>query len=223
MKSLHIINIGYPKCGTTWCWNLLTQQAWFDHPREKENRDLILGKKTVDQYVDEYLKYKITANFDPLMHGIDRYMIYLLQKIETISISVILRNPYEIFWSLYNYYPEFRTKFTFQEFTKNLCSNGWSARPDLILKRWRDFFPLDRIKVFFYEDLKSNPSEFFVDYCSKMNLPTPVLNDLQKVNVSTFQNDNNKITTDLVKEINSNIDRLQEFVDRDISHWKQNI
>ena len=41
MKNNHILNIGYPKCGTTWCWELLAQQPWFSIPREKENYDLI--------------------------------------------------------------------------------------------------------------------------------------------------------------------------------------
>ena len=44
MRINHILNIGYPKCGTTWCWTLLTQQTWFTNPGDKENNDLIEKK-----------------------------------------------------------------------------------------------------------------------------------------------------------------------------------
>ena len=222
MKSSHIINIGYPKCGTTWVWKVLTQQEWFSHPREKENADLTNGISTVDQYSKDYVNYPITANFDPSLLGIDRYMIHLLSEIDTVNVSIILRNPFDLYWSLYNFLiRRHRNSYTFSESIVDLHGDGWFNQTNLILSRWMEFFPPNRFKIFFYEDLKSNPEIFFLNYCSQMNLPVPAILDLQKINVTAYQYSNNLISNDLVALINYDIDQLQSVIDRDISHWKR--
>ena len=71
MKSKHILNIGYPKCGTSWCWHVLQQQPWFSAPREKENQDLMKGI-SVNNYFDSFRDYDITANFTPSNFAVDR-------------------------------------------------------------------------------------------------------------------------------------------------------
>lgn len=219
MKLNHIINIGYPKCGTTWCWEILTQQNWFSYPREKENNDLLFGIKTVDQYILDYNNYNISANFCPNMFGIDRYLICLLHEISTLSVSIILRNPFELYWSLYNFLDP--KNITFLEHTENWHSQGWWNQTDLILARWMEIFPSDRFKIFFYEDLQSNPTLFFENYCDQMHLPEPIILNSKKVNATRYKHTNSEISTNLVDAINWDIDRLQTIVSRDISHWKR--
>jgi hypothetical protein len=222
MKSSHVINIGYPKSGTTWLWAVLEQQEWFSCPREKENTDLTLGITTVDQYIKDYANYNITANFDTSLFAVDQYIIRLLSEIDTTTISIILRNPFELYWSLYNFLNKKHiNSSTFSEYIVILHSQGWMNRTNLILERWIKFFPPERFKIFFYEDLKSNSELFFLNYCSQMNLPIPTILDLQKINVTTYHHRDDQIADDIVATINYDIDQLQILIDRDISHWKR--
>jgi hypothetical protein len=152
MKKQHILNIGYPKCGTTWCWDLLASQAWFSQPREKENYDLVYGIKTVKEYVYDYEKFDITGNFCTAMFAADRYIIQQLSEIPTISISLILRNPFDLYWSMYNFTKEYKHS-TFDQSIKNLIDQGWFNQFSIILQRWLDAFSTERVRLFFYEDL----------------------------------------------------------------------
>lgn len=221
MKLTHIINVGYPKSGTTWLWSALADQPWFSAPREKENRDLTLGIKTIERYIDDYRMYNITANFDTSMFAIDRFVIRQLQQISNVTTSIILRNPFEIYWSQYNFLPGIEFRYSYDEYTNNLYDQGWFNRTDLILDRWQDVFSSDRFNVFFYDDLKSNPGTFFANYCKRLNLPLSQLGIHHRINQTTYKNNNAILSNNTIKLINIDIDRLQAKIDRDITHWKQ--
>lgn len=220
MKLTHIINVGYPKAGTTWLWKMLTDQSWFSAPREKENRDLILGVNTVDRYIDDYIKYDITANFDPGLFGIDRFIINQLGQIKTANISIILRNPFELYWSEYNFL-NMSSRYSYNDYTRILYQQTWFNRVDLILTRWQDIFSSNRFNIFFYDDLKLNPENFFLDYCKQMNLPAPQIVNAKRVNVTAYTSNIRSLDDDIVSLINLDIDRLQEKIKRDLTHWKQ--
>lgn len=221
MKQAHILNIGYPKCGTTWLWHELKNQPWFVSTKEKENNDLIYGVKSLSQYMLDYNQHDITANFSPVQYAMDRYMIRQLYNIESVAVSIILRNPYDLYWSLYNFQPP-PEHWTFNYATKNLVEQGWVNRVDLILKRWTQIFSVRNFEIFFYEDLCADSELFFNNYCRRMKLPIPVTHSSAKINVTSYQQDIvPQLDTDLVDIINNNIDNLQCLLDRNISHWKR--
>jgi len=160
MKYQHILNIGYPKCGTSWCWNVLDQQPWFSNPREKENPALQKGI-TVNDYFQDYRDCNITANFAPGNFAVDRYIIQQLSEHPTVGTSIIIRNPYEIYWSLYNFMPHSFN--SYNAYVDNLLAQGWFNQTGLIITRWRHFFE-SRFQIFYYEDIKQDSNKFFDDY-----------------------------------------------------------
>jgi len=219
MRINHILNIGYPKCGTTWCWTLLTQQTWFTNPGDKENNDLI-ERVTVADYTKIYIDSNITANFSTANFTLDRYIIKQLSELPTTTASIILRNPFDLYWSLYNFMPN-PLNTPYNTFVNNLIKQSWFHRPAHIINRWQQFFEKDRFCIFFYDDLQKNSSDFFNNYCKQMRLPTPTILDTSLVNVTEYKNTSKELHPDLVTLINQEIDNLQVYVDYDVLKWKR--
>lgn len=219
MKLAHAMNIGYPKCATTWLWKNIELQPWFSNPVEKENKRLILGCQSVNEYITSYRDFNITANFATNMFSADRYLIQQLSTISTARISIILRNPYDIYWSLFNFVKH--NAKTFEEYVNRLTSGGWFNRADKILSRWRCVFGHANVHVFFYDDISIDSSKFFVNYCSEVGLPVPSKFTDAKINVTTYRQSSLRPLSDSLHiKINNDIDRLQLVVDRDISSWR---
>jgi hypothetical protein len=219
MKYNHILNIGYPKCGTTWCWKLLTQQSWFSQPREKENKDLIIGS-TIKEYITSYQNYDITANFQTNNFALDRYVIKQLSELPTVNVSIILRNPFEIQSSLYNFLPDNRTMDYNTNFI-NLIDQSWFTKTSHIIKRWQQYFDANRFHIFFYDEIKENGDNFFIKYCHQMGLPLPTIQDSQPVNETRYVYTQNSADKNVVSIINQEIEKLQDCVEYNVLKWKQ--
>jgi hypothetical protein len=217
MKSRHILNIGYPKCGTSWCWNMLENQPWFSTPREKENLDLQKGM-VVNDYLQYYQECDFSANFTPGNFALDRFIIQQLSEHPTVGTSIILRNPFEIYWSLYNFMPHSFN--SYNAYVDNLITQGWFNQTSLIITRWRHFFE-SRFQIFYYENIKQDSNKFFDDYCCRMQLPDPVVLDSSLVNVTKYgRRPSEALSAKIVKIINQNIEDLQIIVEQDLSRWK---
>jgi hypothetical protein len=217
MKSKHILNIGYPKCGTSWCWHVLSRQPWFSAPREKENLDLMKGVG-VNQYFEDFKDYDITANFAPSNFALDRFIIKQLSEYDTVLASVMLRNPFEMYWSLYNFAQH--TFGSYNDYVNNLIMQGWFNQTASIINRWNCYFGT-RLQIFMYEDIKQHPGKFFIDYCQRMQLPEPVTLDTSLINVTKYgRRPNEELDAKIVQVINQDIEKLQDVVQQDLTRWK---
>jgi hypothetical protein len=221
MKTTHIMNIGYPKCGTTWCWGRLTHQNWFDVTREKENPDLLTGMP-VENYINEY-NSNITANFHPANFALDRYIIKQLSELPTVRISIILRNSFDLYWSLFNFLsnPSYSDHSDYSNSVNNLIEQSWFHRPSHVIKRWQKYFEPERFQIFYYDEIQKDNTEFFNNYCKQMQLPTPVVLENKIVNKTRYIQKKTMLDPKLINIINQEIDNLQELVDRDLSNWKK--
>ena len=219
MKNNHILNIGYPKCGTTWCWELLAQQPWFSIPREKENFDLIKGV-TIAEYTNLYQSYDITANFCTSNFALDRYIIKQLSELPTVNVSIILRNQFDLQWSLYNYLPNHANMDYHSSFV-NMIDQSWFTKTSHIIKRWQKYFDPTRFHIFFYDELKENNNLFFNNYCRLMKLPEPIIKDSRPVNTTEYKHTIKNLDPGVVSTINQEIEKLQDCVDYDVLKWKQ--
>lgn len=228
MKNKHILNVGYPKSGTSWCWSMLEQQSWFSIPPyipehaligSKENYALLLGE-AVDDYIKRYNNWDITGNFCPAMMSIDRMVIAQLAEVESIAASIILRNPYEVHWSLYNFLPG-EQKLTFDAATAQLIAQGYFDRMHLIVQRWQQIFTKERFKVFYYDDLCADSKKFFANFCLELDLPVPKILDIAPDNVTKYTQLDCKLSNQTIATINKNIDDLEKVVERDLSSWKK--
>ena len=219
MKNNHILNIGYPKCGTTWCWKLLNQQQWFAKPREKENSELLVGI-TVAEYIKSYQSYNITANFHPFNFALDQYIIKQLSELPTVNVSIILRNPFELQWSFYNFSSN-TTDESYNSRVINLINQSWFTRTSHIIKRWQKYFDTSRFHIFFYDEIKENNEVFFNKYCRAMNLPEPIIQDSQPINKTQYIYTQDSLDPGVVSIINQEIEKLQACVEYDVLKWKQ--
>lgn len=217
MKTAHILNIGYPKCGTSWLWLNLTKQSWFSNAMGKKENRAFIYRSTVEQYLDQYNKFDITANFLPNMFCVDRYVVKKLSECATIQPSIILRNPYDLYWSLFNYL--IHDEPNYDAFVNNLINQHWFNHVDQIIPRWQEQFG-DRFKMFFYEDLKTNPEKFIVDYCATMGLPCIECINTELENTTSYgAKSDSTLSPATIAQINKDIMQLQTKLDRDISHW----
>lgn len=183
MKKIHVLNIGYPKCGTTWLWDTLVKNNSISDFWIKENNCLISGTP-VAAYCQQYIK-DVSANFSVANLALDRYVIQQLSDRPQMVVSIIIREPVELLWSLYNY-----TKvpdIDFSGFCYRMYDSKWWTRPSLIIERWKKSFG-DRFNVFWYDDLKSNNLQFYKNYCRLMGLQANNAEMLKKINITDYKN-----------------------------------
>jgi hypothetical protein len=221
MQSKHILNIGYPKCATTWLWDQLAAQSWFSSIREKENYDLIRGI-SVKQYTQEYSISKITGNFCPANYVLDRYIINQLSTNENIITTIIFRNPFDLYWSLYNFL-ENNLQITYSNYVRILLEQRWFGEFSKIIDRWQQYFSSDRFFIFSYDDLINDQQKFVIDYSNKLNIPNIQIIKKNKLNVTAYRYSNNLLDNDLIVKRNNAIDDLNQKVPFSISHWKRSI
>lgn len=218
MNTKHILNIGYPKSGTTWLWQQLTLQSWFSRPRGKENDDLITGTPVCD-YVQDYSSMAITGNFSTSNFALDRYVIKQLSEIEITTVTIILRCLFDLLNSLYNFSPKSQ-HFAFEDWCSNLDKQAWFTHTAKILDRWRYYFPDSRFAVFCFDHLKKDPKMFFEQYCSALDLPGVDRCATAAINTTDYKF-RPIFDADMVDRLNGHIDDLQSRIWFDIQHWKK--
>ena len=171
-------------------------------------------------YIKPYTNHDITANFAPNNFALDRFVIKQLSELPTVQLSIILRNPYDLYWSLYHFLPN-PDQITYNNFVNNLNNQSWFTRPAHVIKRWQQVFGKDRFCIFFYDDLQKNSSDFFNNYCKQMSLPDPVILDIEPKNVTRYRHTDMELDSNLIVLINQEIDNLQACVDYDVIKWKK--
>ena len=228
MKKKHLLNIGYPKCSTTWLWSVLASQEWFEakHSVEKENFEL-MRHGDIQQYYETYKQFDISANFCPAMFAIDRYLIKQLANNPQIQVSIIVRNLFDLNFSLYSFsqtenQQEISTT-GYQDNIDNLLKQGtWWTSPATIIQRWMEFFDSTRFKVFFYDDIQESNNKFLKNYCLQMDLPLFKKQEYPAVNITTYKENISGQMRDYQIEIfNEEIEKLEFLLEKDLSHWKQ--
>jgi hypothetical protein len=219
MKHKHILNIGYPKSATSWLWMQLTDQSWFSCPREKENYDLIQGVP-VSEYEKDYLNFNITANFSTINYCLDRYIINQLSQNKNIVVTIILRNPFDYYWSFYNFTKNKSNNNNYSDTLKNLFDQGWFAGFSKIIDRWKQYFGNDRFFIFLYDEICNDPKKFVLNYCDQLKLPEVNKISERKINVTEYTSDNRYLNDLIVEKTNQEIDNIQSRISFDIQHWK---
>lgn len=192
MNKIHVMNIGYPKCGTTWLWDTLVQnQSITDFPI-KENNSLITGC-SVTEYCQQYTS-DVSANFSTANMVLDQYVIEQLAHCERIYVSIILRSPIELLWSLYNFLKI--NDVDFCGFCYRQYDAKWQVFPSVIIERWQKYFGT-RFKIFWYSDLQKDNLKFYINYCNTMGLDSTNAVMPDKINVTTYQQSIPKIDQDI--------------------------
>ena len=199
MKQKHIINVGFPKCGTTWLWDQVYAHPSVAKISLKENNEF-LDNVDLEQYKSYYGDHAVTANFHVMHWVIDQELI---QKLDTCAshVSIILRNPYDFIerWKdwleavnqgLTHHSTHFyNVKFSDSEFI-NWCVASNVVQYKEIVSRWERNLARAKFKVFFYEDLQNDSDTFlsrYFDFCGLENISISGSNKPVNVNPRTVR------------------------------------
>jgi len=215
VKKQHIINIGYPKAGSSWLWTNLIKQRWFDQSGcDKENAWLINGKG-IEEYINQYSQFNYSANFNPAMFAIDRYLIEQLPDIATVRATIIIRDPVDMLWSLYNFT---NSSGDFNSAVPIMMEHG--NHPGLIVRRWKEFFK-DRFATFLYDELSD--TDFINRYSTHFDLPAPIKVDKTPINVTLYKSRRPKLSKDNKQFFYTMISELEQELNISLTQWIQKL
>jgi hypothetical protein len=245
MKKIHYKNIGLPKTGTTWLWEQLAINPDIDmfhllqrfksikkmhnsHPKIMYKgvlKELTFSSK--EEYMDVYSKYDVSVNFDTWFYKFistdsSTWENQIIKKSSHISVS--LRNPYELLDSWYNF---FEAKYSDRETFKSLDRHEGFY----YLTTYKTMFDAlalckDKVKILFYDDIKNDHEKYLREVCDFIGISysyDPLIGN--QIIGPTIYNNNNRLTIDdekLIMHINENICRIEDFTQRDLTHWKKN-
>lgn len=213
MIEKHIVNIGFPRCGTSWLW----KNANFNPRFDKENQ-ILMTDLDFDHYLNYYKRYNVSANFQTNLWQVDKEIIQFVHSCAT-HISIIVRDPYNFVERYYDWIHKSQEQSVLVDY---IVYDGFIRYHDIV-NRWKP--KLSKFKIFFFEDLAADPGQFFEDYMSFCEITvanSKNINYDEKINVNP-KNKKTKIifTEKQINYINQEIDKFQTLVDRDLTHWKK--
>jgi hypothetical protein len=213
MIEKHIVNIGLPRSGTTWLWKC----GEFEPKGDKEN-DILMKSLEFDRYIKYYNQFQVSANFQPNLWCVDREIIQFVQQHAT-HITFIVRNPFDF---VERYFDWIHRDQEVAALVNYILSRKFINYKNIV-DRWST--GAAKFQVFFFDDLDQNPSAFFKEYMSFCQLPV-VENNMFDYNKQVNANPKQKkikidFTDKQILAINSEIDRFQSIVDRDLTRWKK--
>ena len=237
MKKIHYKNIGLPKTGTSWLWFQLCNHPkidMFDHTKilpQKENGDWWPLKEqkfsSKEEYINFYSKYNISVNFDTWFLK-DSYTNARSWQNEIVKesshLSVSLRNPYDLLNSWYNFYDK-KINTNYKNFL-SLDNQTFSYLTDYrkMFSQLQMYKNKTKIKILFYDDLNEDCEGYLKNVCDFMGISynyDPIIGT--KVILPTLYSDQLTIDDEkITMHINENICRVEDFTQRDLSHWKKN-
>lgn len=219
MKKIHLLNIGFPRCGTSWLWANLNKHPGINfHSFVKEN-DFFFNDKNFINYQDQFLPYEISANFNPNLWMIDQELIKFLGNYAT-HVSIILRNPYSF---AERYYDFIKHNQSHNEFIEWLLFNRFFDYSNIV-RRWTNNLPSNTIfKIFYFDDLEHNPTDFLSKYFEFINIDV-IIDDTHKQRINqNLKTEKTKLTfTDEQKSIiNNYIDNFSQLSEKNLTNWKR--
>jgi hypothetical protein len=223
MKKVHYQNIGLPRTGTSWLHTCLISSLEIGQPSKdlKENPwQETIGLTTLSnsEYINYYKDYDITYNLNPNSYKMSLRQIKNLAEYTT-HISIILRNPYDLMHSWYNFWVIHNLEK--YNFYKLIHLNPMFNYPDILL-RWTQC-PLP-LKILFYDDLVKDPKKFVLDLSNYIGIHGIFLNlPSQRINEATYTVPMPELRSDIVELINRRIDLISELTYTDLQHWKRDV
>lgn len=216
VKKIHIMNIGHPRCGTTWLWRNLKKHPYMaDVVYEKENQ-ILHQAYNMQNYIDFYSRFNYSANFNPNSYMIDRNLISFLSPYLS-HVTWVVRNPYDFIQRYYDYIGSNTTHTEFIDWALEFRIIDYH----LIWQRWNDRLDKkSKIKVFFFDDLKNRPEWFLTEYFTFCDLPVTLDEQFATPrNVSTKTTQTIIDFTDYQSRINQKIELFMKQIDVDLTGW----
>ena len=216
MKQQHILNIGFPRCATTWLWNILIDHPMINFPWDQKENSLIFDALCND-YENFYNQYDISANFNPNLWMIDQELIKYLGQHAT-HVSIILRNPYNFIERYYDFVGRSMKPNEFIDFLIGCNYVDYSK----IVNRWvTNISSSTKFKIFYFDVIEANPKIFLSKYFEFINLDAIMTNDVDQIYNETIHQSRTSLnfTSKQREIINQQIVDFSKTVNTDFSHW----
>ncbi len=158
------IGLGAQRAGTTWAYNCLAEHPEVFMTKKKELHFFYVNyNRGLDWYESQFeeggvarARGEITPDY--MYH--EAALRNIARDVPAVRAFVILRNPVERAASAYALHAERYRGMSFREAVEHhseLLDRGMYARHLAIVRR---YIPDDRLKILFYDDLKSDPQAF---------------------------------------------------------------
>lgn len=217
MIDRHIVNIGYPKCGTSWLWTHLAHVFKTNYDILDKENSILLDQPNIDVYIEHYRHQKTSMNFQTHLFEIDQSLIKQISCIAS-HVSVILRNPYELAQS---WFVHLNYSGSHEQFLWFLFDQKFLHMADIVT-RWQQNSD-KQLGIFFFDHLQQDPQGFLENYLSFCNSKL-ALDQTVDYSLPTNQT-KDKIQFDFSYEyrqkINDQIARLEQVAGKNLSHWRR--
>jgi hypothetical protein len=174
MRLPDVIGIGFRRCATSWLHSCLNEHPdvgktprgihYFSYHYDKGN-DWYSGQLAAFADKKVILDFSISYTFPEHIHQFVEHMPPLLPRAK---IFAVVRDPVERAFSDYRrsvFKEEFASGTTFEEALIKAPILLERGRYGTILQTLCSAVPQDSIQIFFYDDIESNPDEFWKDMC----------------------------------------------------------
>lgn len=239
MKKIHYQNVGFPRTGTSWLWQSLT-----NHPEVFKSTSFLNVLKTKNfilenkepkfsEWTDEIIENRIPQDVTPIIKKYSAYDISLcfntfdflcapdeISRIAnyTTHASLTIRNPFEIVSSYYAY-----SRFILSEEKQNMFTIDYLINLfdfSNTVERWLSFE--NKFKILVYDDLLNDQTMYYKEVCNFIGIE-PHINVSEKINSISYFTDNYSqlnFTKEQTVLLNAHIDKFSILLDRDFTHWK---
>lgn len=219
MKQKHILNVGHAKCATTWLWVQLSRHPALDIASLPKEPFDFLETLDFDRYCSTYKDLDVSANFHVMTWCLDQDLIRLMNQVTTHA-TIMLSDPFLFINRQYKWIPS--VSLSPSEFV-DMCIDTKFICYQQIAQRWINNLDPGKFKILLYDDLVNKPRQFLSDYLNFVGLE-----DLDIVDYDQHQNVNTDplnadltFTSTQIQLVNQEIDKFQQLIGRDLTHWKK--
>jgi hypothetical protein len=218
MNQKHIVNIGLPRCGTTWLWHQLCSHPALNYTIYQKENPIFFDQQEFTNYKNSYNDHNVSANFQANLWMLDQALIKFLHQYVT-HISVVLRNPYQFIERFFDFISH---NFSQEDFVE------WAVSTQIVnyqkfLSRWMDTAPsYVACKIFYFDDIEKDPTLFVSNYLEFCGLEVIINNDPKILINQNVKSQKIKINFSKrhISTINDWIDAFSDYADQDLAHWK---
>lgn len=158
------IGLGAQRAGTTWAYNCLAEHPEVFMTKKKELHFFYVnydrGLQWYESQFEEAGTAKARGEITPDYMYHEKALANIAKDVPGVKVFLILRNPVDRAASAFALHRERYRGLAFRQAVDEfpeLLDRGMYARHLLLVQR---YFPMDRLKVMFYDDLEEKPGQF---------------------------------------------------------------
>ncbi len=231
----NFLGIGAQKCGSTWLYEILRRHERIDFPAGKEVHFWDINyHKGISWYSNLFScdDFKIRGEITPAYAILKDDTIGIINKnFPELRLIYIIRNPISRAWSSAKMAIQ-RAEMTIDEasdqwFIDHFNSQGSLARGDYekCIRSWRFFYSEEQLLILKYDLMKENPKIFIEQCLVHLGIGKELNKSMQlHLNDEIFPSEKIPIRKSIYKELlkiySHKIDSLEEYLNEDLSSWK---